>query len=129
MKRIMVVAIGVAALVLVGIGFTTSVAVANRGATTTHFGPVSYDDSFFGPVVCSGEKIFKTGPKGFNKDSQTCTILFGFPAGTYTAADNGGWNSDSSPPSHSAGLFTTNVTMVVTDNGDGTSNLELVAYY
>ena len=45
----------------------------------------------------------KTAQKAFTKDSETCLILNGFPAGTYTAADFGGWNSDFD------GLFTTNV--------------------
>ena len=104
-----------------------SVAAAGNGAEPTHFN-ASYTDATFGPVVCSGENIYKTAPKAFNKDSEDCTILNGFPAGTYVGAF-GGWNSDSSAPSHSAGLHTDNVTFVVTDNGDGTSHLSIVAYF
>ena len=124
MKKVMILALAVFALATTGLA--PGVATADNGATTTHFGPVSYTDPVLGPVVCSGENIYKTAPKAFNKDSETCTILNGFPAGTYTGV---GWFSDSSPPSHSAGLFTTNATLVVTDNGDGSSNMEVVAYY
>ena len=56
----------------------------------------------------------------------------GFPAGTYSPAlgNYPGWVSDSVSPSHSAGQVTyTNVTIVVTDNGNGTSNEHIVAYY
>jgi len=123
MKRIMLVVLAVFALA--GAGLVSGVATANNGADTTHF-TASYTDPGFGPVVCSGENIYKTAPNAFNKDSEDCTALNGFPAGTYTGF---GWFSDSSPPSHSAGLFTTNTTAVVTDNGDGTSNIHIVAYY
>jgi hypothetical protein len=97
---------------------------------TTHIGPVSYTDAVVGSVThCSGENVFKAGQ--FNKDSEDCTIVNGFPAGTYSPAlgNYPGWLSDSVAPSHSKGLVTTNVTIVVTDNGNGTSNENIVAYY
>jgi hypothetical protein len=123
MKKIMLLAVAV--LAIAAAGPASSVANADNGATTTHF-TASYTDPGFGPVVCSGENIYKTAPNAFNKDDEDCTALNGFPAGTYTGF---GWISDSSPPSHSAGLFTTNTIAVVTDNGDGTSNIHIIAYY
>ena len=92
---------------------------------TTHFGPVSYTDSL-GVNTCSGENIYKTAPKGFNKDSETCLMTTAFVApGTY----NYYWCSDSVAPSHSAGLCTANVTETITANGDGTFTDNIVAYY
>jgi hypothetical protein len=120
MKRLMTLAVAVLALTGAGIG--SSVATADNGAQTFHF-TATYTDPIFGPVTCSGERIVKAAPKEFTKDSETCLILNGFPAGTYTAADFGGWLSDYD------GTFTTNVTIVVTDNGDGTSTANIVAYY
>ncbi len=67
-------------------------------------------------------RIVKTAPKAFIKDSEDCTILNGFPAGSYTCADFGGWYSDYD------GMFTLDCTEVITDNGDGTSN-NTAAYY
>jgi hypothetical protein len=120
MKRIMLLVLVVFALA--GTGIASGVATANNGADTTHF-TASYTDPVFGPVVCAGERIVKTAPKAFTKDSEDCTILNGFPAGTYACADFGGWFSDFD------GLFTLDCTFVVTDNGDGTSNNHIVAYY
>jgi hypothetical protein len=114
----------VAVCALAATGMAASVATANNGAVTTHFS-AAYVDIIGGPLVCSGENIFKSGPKGFNKDSETCLILNGYPAGVYTFT----WCSDSAPPSASAGLCTNNVTETVTSNGDGTSTSSIVAYY
>lgn len=96
--------LAVAVCALTGLGVASSVATANNGAVTTHF------------------------TKAYTDPSEDCTILNGYPAGTYVE-QFGGWNSDSIPPSHSAGLHTFTVTIVVTDNGDGSSNADIVAYY
>ena len=129
MRKIMVLAVSVCALA--GLGVASSVAMAGgNGAVTTHIGPVSYTDPFFGPVThCTGENVFKAGQ--FNKDSEDCTIVNGATAGTYSLAlgNYPGWLSDSKAPSRSAGLVATSVTIVVTDNGNGTSNENIVAYY
>jgi hypothetical protein len=110
------------AVVVVSAFAATGVAGADNGAATTHF-TAAYTDQVFGPVQCSGEHIVKTGPKAWVKDSETCLILNGYPAGTYTAANGFSWNSDYD------GTNTTNFTVVVTDNGDGTSTSNIVAYY
>ena len=120
MKRIMLLVFAVFALAGAGLG--PSVAAANNGANTTHF-TASYTDPVLGPVVCAGERIVKTAPHAFIKDSEDCTILNGFPAGTFSCTDFGGWFSDFD------GMFTLDCTLVITDNGDGTSNNHIVAYY
>ena len=68
----------------------------------------------------------KTTPKAFTKDSEDCTSLNGYPAGTYSCADDpfGGWRSD-----YDGMLAGPDCTFVVTDNGDGTPNVHIVAYY
>jgi hypothetical protein len=120
MKRIMLLVLVVFALA--GTGIASGVATAGNGADTTHF-TASYTDPTFGPVVCAGERIVKTAPKAFIKDSEDCTILNGFPAGTYDCTDFGGWLSDFD------GMQAVTCTHVITDNGDGTSNDHIVAYY
>jgi len=125
MKRLVV--LSVVMLAAIGAGASSGVATAqNLPASVTPFGPVSYTDKVFGPVTCSGINIFWPGI--VNKDVEACTAWDGFPAGTYVN-QFGGWTSDSRPPSHSAGLHTTRHTEVVTDNGDGTSHIAIVAYY
>jgi hypothetical protein len=71
-------------------------------------------------------------PTMMSKDSEDCTItdLSTFPPGTYVGNPfitvNGqlyGWNSDYD------GRMANSVTIIVTDNGDGTGHLALVAYY
>jgi hypothetical protein len=123
MRKIVLLAVAVAALAIVG--FASGVAGADNGAVTTHF-TASYTDSI-GVDTCSGENIYKTGPKAFNKDSETCLVnpLF-IPVGTYTGVF---WCSDSAPPAHSAGLCTTDDTLTITANGDGTYTDSVVAYY
>jgi hypothetical protein len=120
MKKIMLLVFAVFALAGAGLG--PNVAAADNGANTTPF-MASYTDPVLGPVVCSGVRIVKTAPHAFIKDSEDCTILNGFPAGTFSCTDVGGWFSDFD------GMFTLDCTLVITDNGDGTSNNHIVAYY
>jgi hypothetical protein len=123
MRTIMLLALAVVALAVAGLG--SSLAAASNGATTTHF-TAAYTDPVFGPVVCAGERISKSAPKAFTKDSEDCTLLEGFPAGTYNCADEPfeGWASD-----YDGMLATLDCTFRITDNGDGTSNNHIVAYY
>lgn len=110
----------------------TSTALAGNGAETTQFKPPQYPSAIGGTWTCSGVRIVKTEPKAFTKDSQTCTIsnLTTLPPGTYVGDPlfvvgglNWFWQSDYD------GQVATNVTLTVTDNGDGTGTVELVAYF
>ena len=120
MNRVVLAAVFV--LAIGGAGVSAGVASADNGATTTHF-TTAYTDPTLGHVTCSGERITKTGPKAFIKDSETCLIGNGFPAGTYTTADFGPWYSDYD------GKVSTNATLTVTENPDGTATGVIVAYY
>ena len=103
----------------------------NNGAQTVHF-TAAYENLIGGFFTCAGERITKTAPKPFTKDSEDCTItdLSTFPPGTYvgdpTFIVNGveySWQSDYD------GMLGNLVTLIVTDNGDGTGHVALVAYY
>ena len=102
----------------------------NTGASTAHF-TATYDNgsSFGGIFTCSGERIVKTAPKAFVKDSATCKIsdIATWPAGTYiiggTGPDGAVWFSDYD------GATAVSGTLVVTDNGDGTGTMNIAAYY
>ena len=103
----------------------------NNGAQTVHFTAV-YEGQIGGSFTCAGERIRKRAPKPFTKDSEECTItdLSTFPPGTYVGnpffSVNGVpyvWNSDYD------GREANFVTLNVTDNGDGTGDVEIVAYY
>jgi hypothetical protein len=105
----------------------------NNGAETTHF-TADYYNGAGGSFTAAGERIVKTGPKAFTKDSETILIsdISTWPAGTYTLDANGifvvlgvsyFWLSDFD------GRMAVSGTLVVTDNGDGTGTLEAVVYY
>ena len=103
----------------------------NNGAQTVHF-TAAYQNLIGGFFTCAGERITKTAPKPFTKDSEDCTItdLSTFPPGTYvgdpTFIVNGveyTWSSDYD------GMLANLVTLIVTDNGDGTGHIAIVAYY
>jgi hypothetical protein len=112
--------------------FAVPAATANNGATTTKLGTVSYTDGGFGPVTCSGANVTKTGPMAFIKDDENCTVLDPSQAilgpGVYTIGVDVGWNSDFSSGG-SAGKAAVSGTVTVTDNGNGTWNEHIVAYY
>ena len=141
MKKIALLAVFVLALAAVrsdssvGVprnGSYSSVRVVNNGAQTVHF-TAAYQNLIGGFFTCAGERITKTGPKPFTKDSEDCTMtdLSTWPPGTYVGNPfitvNGvpgyGWNSDYD------GRFANSVTFIVTDNGNGTGHIALVAYY
>lgn len=118
-------------VVLVAVGALLAAAAggAANGATTTHF------TASYGPpqVTCSGERIVKTGSKGFVKDSETCIVATDFYApGTYYLADPsfGGWCSDVEgfAPTPTCRLAIGG-TLVSSDNGDGTFTWSITAYY
>ncbi len=129
MKKIMVLAVGVCALV------ASSVALAapgnGNGAVTTQFTVPTYNDIYgsgFDVTGCKGVNIYKAGQ--FNKDNEECTIQGIVAPGTYSVGHGiDGWASDSTAPSHSVGLATLDVTVVITDNGNGTSHESITANY
>jgi hypothetical protein len=105
----------------------------NNGAETTHF-TADYYNGPGGYFTAAGERIVKTSPKAFTKDSETILIsdTSTWPAGTYTLDANGDfvilgvtyfWLSDFD------GQMAVSGTIVVTDNGDGTGTMEVVVYY
>ena len=103
----------------------------NNGAQTVHF-TAAYENTIGGFFTCAGERITKTAPKAFTKDSEDCTMtdLSTWPPGTYVGDPNFivngveySWSSDYD--ARTANL----VTLIVTDNGDGTGHVALVAYY
>ena len=142
MKKIAILAVFVLALAAihsdssVGVpknGSYSSVGVLNNGAQTVHF-TAEYQNLIGGFFTCSGERIRRASPNPnpFTKDSEDCTMtdLSTFPPGTYVGHPffnvNGvpyTWSSDYD--ARTAHL----VTLIVTDNGDGTGHLDLVAYY
>ena len=112
-------------------GSYSSVGVLNNGAQTVHF-TAEYEALIGGNWTCAGERISKTRPHPFTKDSEDCTMtdLSTWPPGTYVGDPvyfvNGVgyiWNSDYD------GTQANLVTFTVTDNGDGTGHVSLVAYY
>jgi hypothetical protein len=113
-------------LALATIFLSASIALAANGATPTHF-TASYDNGAVGGPggfwTCTGERIVKSAPKGFTKDSETCTItdLTSLPPGTYHLGS--GWFSDFDGRPAISG------TAIVTANGDGTGTVQLVVYY
>jgi hypothetical protein len=112
-------------------GSYSSVGVLNNGAQTVHF-TAEYEGLIGGTWTCAGERIRRRPPNPFTKDSEECTItdLSSLPPGTYVGNPffnvNGvlyTWNSDYD------GRQANLVTLIVTDNGDGTGHVNVVAYY
>jgi hypothetical protein len=112
-------------------GSYSSNGVPNNGAQTVHF-KAAYYNGPGGFFTCAGERISKTAPMPFTKDSEDCTMtdLSTWPPRTYVGNPfftvNGvsySWISDYD------GRGANQVTVIVTDNGDGTGHLASVAYY
>jgi hypothetical protein len=135
MKKIILLAVFALALAAVRSDSSVGVSIGrrplNNGAQTVHF-TAAYQNVIGGFLTCSGERITKTGPKPFTKDSEDCTMtdLSTWPPGTYEGDPffivNGvsyTWSSDYD------GMTAVTGTFIVTDNGDGTGHLALVAYY
>ena len=140
MKKIALLAVFVLALAAVrsdssvGVpnnGSYSSVGARNNGAMTVHF-TAAYQNAIGGFFTCAGERIMRGPPNPFTKDSEDCTMtdLSTWPPGTYVGNPfitvNGvayGWNSDYD------GRMANSVTIIVTDNGNGTGHLAAVAYY
>lgn len=130
MKRLWLLAVLV--VVLAGAGVATGVATAGNGAKTTHF-TAAYFNGQGGFFTCAGERIVKTAPKAFTKDSETCQIsdVSTWSPGTYPIV-----TSFLPPPALSAIWFSdfdgqqaVSGTIVVTANGDGTGTMNIDAYY
>lgn len=124
--------VAVLTVVLAVGGLAAGVATAGNGASTAHF-TAAYDNGQGGFFTCSGERVTKTAPNAFTKDSETCTIsdLSTWPAGTYTITP-----SPTPPPGNYAfwfsdfdGSIAQSGTLVVTDNGDGTGTMNITAYF
>jgi hypothetical protein len=126
MKKFFPLAVAVCALAGLSVA---GVASADNGATTTQF-KASY--TYNGVLwTCSGVNVYKTAPKGFNKDSESCQLSGDeglYPLGT-SVYGAGVWISDSQAPSHSAGLLDQTFTVTKTANADGTYTLDIVANY
>lgn len=125
--------VGGTALAAPSTGQLSGPGAQGKGAATGKI-RATYDDSLIGHTVCTGARVDKSGGTNnqFVKDSFTCTFtnLAGMPAGTYTGnpvftvpSGNYVWDSDYD------GQQATSVTMIVTDNGDGTGTLRGEAYY
>ena len=117
-------------VVLAAMFVTAKVAVADNGATTTHF-TAAYNNGRVGFFTCAGERIVKTGPKAFVKDSETCTTAGGsfFPAdGTYVLAP-GDWYSDFDFFTNNTFVPDVSGSIVVKNTGPGTSTWTIVAYF
>ena len=95
------------AVLVAALGISVGAATAGNGATVTQFtaaycnetgstDPTQPCTDFGGWFTCAGVRIVKTAPKGFIKDSETCTMSlpasFG-PPGTRTI-EPGDWCSD-----------------------------------
>jgi hypothetical protein len=106
----------------------------NNGAETTHF-TASYFDGLGGQFTAAGERIVKTGPKAFIKDSETIQMsdISTWPAGTYTLDATGAFFVSGVGPFFWQSDFDARIavsgTIVVTDNGDGTGTMNLALYY
>lgn len=104
---------------------STSGGSQGKGATTDKF-RVSYFNPIGGNWDCTGVRVVN---RNHTKDSFECTItdLVSLPPGTYTRTSNswnGGWISDYDPP-----IRASSFTLVVSDNGDGTGDVQGDAYY
>ena len=104
---------------------------AANGAITAHF-TAEYFNGLGGFFMGAGERIVKTGPKAFTKDSETLLIsdISTWPAGTYVIvvefpedSETGfaTWFSDFDGSMAVSGT--------ITDNGDGTGTMKVEAYY
>ncbi len=108
-------------VVLTAIFVTANVAGADSGVTTTHF-TAAYDSGPLGFFTCDGQRIVKTGPNGFVKDSETCTVtdpVEPVPNGHYSLDPFGGWVSDYEFFTDPGGCIRLAIsgTIVVTANG------------
>ena len=81
------------ALALAGTLLGAGGALAGNGAETTHF------TAAYSSFTCAGERIVKTTPKAFTKDSETCTFtdLSEFPPGTYAIIPRSGPKAQPNP--------------------------------
>ena len=105
-------------VVLTAVLVSASVATAGNGVTMTHF-TAAYQNGPVGFFTCDGQRIVKSGPNGFVKDSQTCAVDDPVvPNGHYTLAP-GDWLSDYEGFVNPGGCENPDIsgTIVVTANG------------
>ncbi|SRR6266540_773947 len=106
----------------------SAVASANTGAATPFKAEYAVGGAYW---TCSGARV--DNPVSV-KDSETCLVsgnTAGYVAGTYTGSPYGnfppygtvGWQSDFDA------ALASSWTLTITDNGDGTFTVEIVAYY
>lgn len=134
-------------VVLTAVFVTANVAGADNGSTTTQF-TVAYDNAAPeiggdpGLVTCDGNRIVKTGPKPYVKDSETCVVTGQtsgplFPAGTSSLVPDPGpvykWFSDYelfvAYPPFTCFRPAVSGTITVKNKKDGTSTWTITAYY
>ena len=125
-------ALAVMSVAVAAVLSTAGIAGAGNGATST---PFKFNDTE-ASVSCTGVHIVKTGTNPVHKESTTCIAPDSYYSpGTYSLA--GEWVSDYHyyilHEPHPVVITDPNVaiagTIVVTDNGDGTSTWKAVSYY
>lgn len=109
-----------------------------QAAFTAHF-TASYFNGPGGHFTVAGERIQKTRPKAFTKDSETILItdLLTWPPGVYVMVDGllmlpsgpTPWLSDYDYFVLGQERFAISGIWIVTDNGDTTGTLEVEAYF
>ena len=105
-------------VVLAAVSGGASVATASGGVTTTHF-TAAYQNGEFGFFTCDGQRIVKSGPNGFVKDSETCAVDDPIVGNGHHTFDPGDWFSDYEAFVNPGGCDRPNIsgTVVVSANG------------
>jgi hypothetical protein len=123
--------IGLLIAVLAAFLTTATAAGAAQRSEDVRF-TAAYPNSQGGYFRCDGVRSFKSGPSGFTRDVETCRIsdLSTWPVGRYVIAPN--TNPDSTHVywwSDYDGKIAQSGTVTVSDDGDGTGEMQIVAYY
>lgn len=131
--------VGFAVSVVAALGVGGMTAFASDGAATPFKAtyPTPSIDGGFSIWTCAGSHVVN---RVSFKDSETCLVtgdVNGYVAGTYSGSPRGflpgvpfgantGWGSDS-PLENGAAAISWTITL--TDNGDGTWTVDILAYY
>jgi len=133
LKKFRLLALFAIMLALALVSATNAVAKdgTNNGATT---GTASVAYTWYvggGLWTCDVTRIVKTAPKAFTKDSESCQVSdvasLIFPPGTYDATLF--WYSDYDYFVNGTSVVPTSGKVVISDNGDGTGTVNIVAYF